>query len=427
MAKKGEQEYKNNTMDRKIEKKRWSTKRITALVVAVSLIALLSLTMKALNKKSFKVSREKIAVKEVVSGEFQDIILVEGSIEPIQQVLVNTSDGGAVEEILVEDGSLIKKGQTIVRLNNPTVMLGYMNQETAIIEQINNLRNLKLALEKDQRILAESLIDSDYELLEKERNFKIDSQLFKNNVIAEKEFEDILEAYKYQKKKNSFLLKNVNKTKEDNKIQIQQISRSIELMERNLDLIHSNMEKMKVKAPVDGQISSFDPVIGETYEANQTIAKIDVLEGYKVKAFVDEYYLSMVNKGLLARFSFNGKLVELEVKKVIPEVVNGRFKVELVFKEKAPDAITTGLNVQVRLELSQAKKAVLLPRGSYFQSSGGRFVFVLTSDNTAEKRMIKVGKNNPSYYEVIDGLEPGEKFISSSYANYKDFDYLEIK
>jgi len=413
-------------MDRKIEKKRWNSKRITYLVITVVILTLAAFSIKAFNKKSFKVDRDKISLKQAIQGDFQDIILIDGEVEPIQQILVNTAEGGSVEEIFVEDGILVKKGESLLRLSNPPVMLSYMNQETAIIEQVNNLRNLKLALEKDQRLLTESLIDSDFQLSEKERLFKLDTQLYAKGVIAEKEFTDNFEAFKYQQKKNDFLKENVDRTKADNKIQILQINRSIELMERNLNLIHSNMDKMLVKAPVSGQISSFDPVIGESFNAKQTIAKIDVLAGFKVRGQVDEYYLSTTKPGQLARFSFDGKLVELKVKKVIPEVIEGRFKVELVFTDSVPKSITTGLSIQVRLELSEATSAVLIPRGSYFQSSGGRFVFVINDEGNAEKRYIRIGRNNPNYYEVLEGLKPGERFISSSYQSYKDFELVEI-
>lgn len=413
-------------MDRKIEKKRWTKNRILTLI-AISLgIIVLFFSVKAFNVKSFKIERSKLTVKKVIQGEFQDIILVDGEIEPIKMILVNTLIGGSVSEIFIEDGVMVKKGDPMVKLDNPTVMMNYMNQETAIIEQINNLRNLKLALEKDQRLLSESLIDSEFELSNKERLFKVDTQLYSKGVISDKEFTDNREAFNYRKKKFDFLLKNVEKTKKDNKIQIGQINNSINLMERNLRHIRENMDKLLVKSPVDGQISSFSPVVGESFSANQTIAKIDVLEGYKIQAQVDEYYLSTVKPGQKARFSFNGEMIELKVKKVIPEVITGFFKVELVFENEVPESITRGLSIQVRLELSESKQAILIPRGSYFQSSGGRFVFVIGEDGNATKRSIRVGRNNPGYYEVLEGLDEGEQIITSSYEAYKDYDIVEI-
>ncbi len=379
-----------------------------------------------MNKKIYKVDDSRISVKEVIEGEFQDMILIEGDVEPINLVLVNTLEGGSVKEIFVEDGVFVEEGTPLLQLSNPSATLGYLNQETAIIEQINNLRNLKLALEKDQRNLDESLIDSENVLAETTRRYKTDSVLFSKDVIAKNDYIDVRESYKYQKDKRNLLNNNVQKSSQDNKIQIQQINMSIELMQRNLLMIHENIEKLLVKAPVSGMLSSFDPVIGETYGRNETVAKIDVQAGFKIKGQVDEYYLSSVKPGQLARFSFDGQLIDLKVKKVLPEVVNRRFEIELVFVGDVPEDITIGQSLQVRLELSKARKSIMIPRGNYFQASGGQYVFVLDGEGEAHKRYIKLGNQNPSYYQVLEGLEKGERFISSSYQDFKNYETIVI-
>jgi HlyD family secretion protein len=219
---------------------------------------------------------------------------------------------------------------------------------------------------------------------------------------------------------------NVKKSAKDNRTQIQQINASISLMQRNLEFIHENIEKMLLRAPVTGMLSSFDPVIGESYISNQTVAKIDVQSGFKIKGQVDEYYLSMVKPGQLARFSFDGELIDLKVKKVLPEVVNRRFEIELVFVTEAPEAVTIGQSLQVRLELSKAQRSLMIPRGSYFQSSGGQYVYVLDGNNEAHKRYIKLGSQNPSYYQVLEGLSEGEELITSSYDDYKNYESIKI-
>jgi len=322
-------------MDKKIEKKQWSQKKLY-YIAGVALFILLSFFgLKTLNRKIYKVDGTKISVKEVIEGDFQDMILIDGDIEPINLVLVNTLEGGTVDEIFIEDGIMIEKGTPLLRLSNPSVTLGYMNQETAIVEQINNLRNLRLSLEKEQRNLAETLIDSENTLADSERAYKVDSVLYSKDIIAKNDFIDMRETYKYQQKKRDFMNTNVKKSETDNKAQIEQINQSINMMQRNLEMIHDNIEKMLVRAPVSGMLSSFDPVIGESYTRNQTVAKIDVQAGFKIKGQVDEYYLSSVKPGQLARFSFDGNLIELKVKKVLPEVVNRRFEVELVFVNEA--------------------------------------------------------------------------------------------
>jgi len=413
-------------MDKKIEKRKWTQKKTIYLTGSVLFLILAFLGFKSLNKKIYKVNASKISVKKVIEDNFQDMILIDGDVESINLVLVNTLEGGTVEEIFIEDGVLVEKGTPLLRLSNPAVTLGYMNQETAIIEQINNLRSLKLSLEKDQRDLSESLIDSENSLAETTRNYKVDSVLYKKKIIARNDYVDMKESYEYQKLKRNFMDKNVRKSGEDNKVQIYQINQSIALMQRNLNMIHENIEKMLVRAPVTGMLSSFDPNIGESYGKNQAVAKIDVQSGFKIKGQVDEYYLSTVKPGQLAQFSFDGKLIDLKVKKVLPEVVNRRFEIELVFVNEAPKAITIGQSLQVRLELSKSQKSLMIPRGNYFQSSGGQYVYVLDGDGEAHKRLIKLGSQNPSYYQVLEGLNEGEQFISSSYDDFKNYETIKI-
>ena len=413
-------------MDKRIEKKKWNRTKTLYLSGIIVFIILAFFGFKTMNRKIYKVNQSRITVKKVTAGDFQDVILIDGDVEPINLVLVNTLEGGIVEEIFIEDGVFVEKGTPILLLSNPAVTLSYMNQETAIIEQINNLRSLKLSLEKDQRDLNESLIDSENSLADVERSYKVDSVLYTKAIIAKNDYIDRQESYKYLQNKRDFMENNVNKSAKDNRTQIQQINTSISLMQRNLEFIHENIEKMLVRAPVSGMLSSFDPVIGESYIQNQTVAKIDVQSGFKIKGQVDEYYLSMVKPGQLAQFSFDGNLIDLKVKKVLPEVVNRRFEIELVFVEEAPESVTIGQSLQVRLELSKAQKSLLIPRGSYFQSSGGQYVYVLDGNNEAHKRFIKLGSQNPSYYQVIDGLSEGEEIITSSYDEYKNYESIKI-
>lgn len=413
-------------MDKKINKKKWDQTKSIYLAGTIAFIVLAFFGFKAINKKTYKVNASKISIKKVVEGNFQDVILIDGTIEPINLVLVNTLEGGTVDEIFIEDGIMVEKGTPLVKLSNPAVELGYMNQETAIVEQINNLRSLKLTLEKDQRDLTESLIDSENSLADVERDYKVDSVLFTKDVIAKNDYINRKESYKYLQNKRDFMNTNVKKSRVDNKVQIGQINKSIGLMQRNLNLIHENLEKMLVRAPVTGMLSSFSPVIGESYQRNQNVAKIDVQSGFKIIGLVDEYYLSMVKPGQLAQFSFDGKLIDLKVKKVLPEVINRRFEIELIFVSDAPESITIGQSLQVRLELSKAQRSLMIPRGNYFQSSGGQYVFILDNEGEAHKRFIKLGNQNPSYYQVLEGLSEGEEFISSSYDAYKNYESVKI-
>jgi len=413
-------------MDRKIEKKKWSQKKIITIAGLILILVLSFFGLRVINKKIYKIDASKISVKKAFEGDFQDVILIEGDVEPIDLVLVNTLEGGTVEDIFIENGAHVEKGTPLLRLSNPSATLGYMNQETAIIEQINNLRSLKLSLEQDQRDLKEALIDSENSLAEVERNYKVDSVLFSKDVIARNDYVERQESYKYLKNKRDFMNTNVIKSTQDNLVQIRQINRSISLMQRNLNLIRENIEKLLVKAPTAGLLSSFDPDMGESYTRNQTVAKIDVQSGFKIKGLVDEYYLSSVKPGQLANFSFNGALINLKVKKVFPEVKNRKFEIELIFVDELPKDITIGQSVQVRLELSKSKKSIIIPRGNYFQASGGQYVFVLDGKGEAHKRYIKLGNQNPSHYQVLEGLDANEEFISSSYDDFKNYETIKI-
>jgi len=413
-------------MDKRIEKKKWSRTKTLYVFGALAFVVLSAFGIGAINKKTYKADASRITVKKVTEGDFQDVILIDGEVQPINLVLVNTTEGGTVAEIYIEDGVLVEKGTALVKLNNPAATLNYMNQETAIIEQINNLRSFKLSLEKDQRDLSESLIDSENSLADIERAYKIDSVLYAKDIIARNNYTNTKESYKYQQKKRDFMDKNVSKSKQNNQTQLQQINTSISLMHRNLEFIHESLDKMLVRAPVSGMLSSFDPVIGESYLNNQTVAKIDVQSGFKIRGQVDEYYLSMVKPGQLARFSFDGEQIDLKIKKVLSEVVNRRFEIELVFVNDPPISITNGQSLQVRLELSKAQKSILIPRGSYFQSSGGQFVYVLNNKGEAYKRHIKLGSQNPSYYQVLEGLEAGETIITSSYDAFKNYESIKL-
>ena len=413
-------------MDKRIDKKKWSKTKTLYVLGVLAFVVLSAFGIGAINKKTYKVDASRITVKKVTEGDFQDVILIDGDVLPINLVLVNTTEGGTVEEIFIEDGVLVEKGTALVKLNNPAATLNYMNQETAIIEQINNLRSFKLSLDKDQRNLSESLIDSENSLADVERAYKIDSVLFAKDIIARNNYTNTKESYKYQQKKRNFMDKNVSKSKQNNQTQLQQINTSITLMQRNLEFIHESIEKMLVRAPVSGMLSSFNPVIGESYLNNQTVAKIDVQTGFKIRGQVDEYYLSLVKPGQLARFSFDGEQIDLKIKKVLSEVVNRRFEIELVFVNAPPKSITNGQSLQVRLELSKAQKSLLIPRGSYFQSSGGQFVYVLNNKDEAFKRYIKLGSQNPSYYQVLEGLEAGETIITSSYDEFKNYESIKL-
>ena len=413
-------------MDKKITENRWTLKRIGLRVGVPVLVVLVIVGFRLIGKKVYVIEAEKVKTAKVIYADFKDEVLINGTIEPITTVFVNATEGGTVAEVFVEDGAFVEKGRPLLKLSNPTVLLQYMTQETAIVEQVNNLRNIKLELDKNQRQLKEDLLDMEYNLAEVKRKFKVDTVLFMREAIARNEFLKTNENYRYQVKKKALLENTVKKESNDYHVQISQINASIDLMQRNLSVIRDNIEGLTVKAPISGRLSSFNPVIGKSFSRGESLGKISVQHGYLVRSEVDQYYVTAVKPGQVGTFNFNGKDVLLEVKKVLPEVVNGKFQIDFKFLEGEPEKLRQGQNLQIRLALAATQKSLIIPKGSYYHSTGGRWVYVVNELGEGTKRNISIGKQNPDCYQVISGVEEGEVIITSSYDHYKNNEFLKI-
>ena len=415
-------------MDKQIQPKKRKTKKM--LIWGLPIIILVSIVLMNLTrKKQVNIKKENLSIREVTRGDFEDVILFNSTVEPKTSVLVNVIQGGAVSEIFVESGQMIKKGTPLLKVDNPNAELNYMTQETAMIEQINNLRNLRVSIKNQQLALDQQLLSINNDFKNAKRQFELDSKLFNKDIIAKNDYLKTEQEYNFQKERNNEIKKSVAEENKSRDIQLSRVNISLSKMEKSIELLRKNKENFIVKAPVDGLLSSFNPVLGENYNQGQQIGKMDVLDGFKLTANVDEYYISNLKVGIKGNVAVNGKEYLIEISKIYTEVVNGQFAVELLFTDNAlPKDVKRGMSLRSKVFLSGKSEALLIPKGMFFQSTnGGKWMFVINSENKAVKRTIKIGRENPFYYEIIEGLSEGEKVIISSYDDFKKIEEINIK
>jgi len=385
------------------------------------------LALNASAERSFKVNRSKLTIDQVVYDEFQEIVTVNGSLEPVKTVQITASEGGRIEEIFIEDGAQVIMGQPIMRLSNATMQLDFMNRETQIIEQINNLRSTRISLDQNKRQVQEQLLEVTYLLTEQQRQFAIDSVLHRDGAIARADYDESKNQLNYLKERLRLLKERKVTDEAYRQSQLHRIDSSIELMERNLNAIRKTLENLTIKAPISGHISQFDHEIGESKNRGETLGRVDVLDSFLIAAPVDQYYLNRVHIGQKAIADLGGRDYGATVSKIFPSVENGQFTVHLsILGEYTVGNLRRGQNTRVKLELSAKEKALMLKRGGFYQSSSGNYVYVLNDDGHAEKRKIKLGSQNPRYFRVLEGLNEGENVITSSYASFGDAEIIKI-
>jgi HlyD family secretion protein len=413
-------------MDKQITPKNKKTKKMLLWGIPAAFLIIIIL-MNVTRKKQVNLQKNTISIREVIKGDFEDVILFNSTVEPKTSVLVNVIQGGSVSEIFVESGQIIKKGTPLLKVYNPNAELNYLTQETAMIEQINNLRNLRVSIKNQQLSLDQQLLSIDNDFRNAKRQYVLDSTLYKKEVIARNDYRRTRQEYVFQKERSGVIKKSVSSEKKSRDVQLSRINESLSNMEKSLQLLNKNKENFMVKAPVSGLLSSFNPILGESYNQGQPIGKMDVLDGYKLVAKVDEYYISKLREGISGSVAVNAKNHKIKLSKVFPEIVGGQFKLELIFEQDSlSSSVKRGMSLKTKMFLSGKSKALLLPKGLFYQSTNGKWVFVLDSDNKAVKRNIKVGRENPFYYEVLEGLKEGDRVITSSYDDYKNVEEVNI-
>jgi HlyD family secretion protein len=398
------------------------------LFIALSLFLILGFLVysSVTKKRSLNVNRAEITIKTVENNFFEDFIVFQAKVTPLNSILINITEGGAVQEIYVDNGAMVKKGQALARLYNPNTELNYMQQETAIIEQINNLNKSKLDLRNQELNLAKDLIAIEHDYLDSKNLFDLNKKLFEQEILSKNEWEKTVENLRFQKERMKIIKESVTKEKRANQIQIGQLNQSIAFMDKSLGILRTNKQHFLISAPLSGRLSSFEPILGKTYVQGLSIGTIDVMKGYKLLADVDEFYLNKITNGQKGTVDFNGKPIRVQITKVIPEIKSGRFAVELNFSSSESLNLQQGLSFSVRLNLSESSKIMVLSKGSFNQETASKWIFVVNG-NKAERRAIKLGRENPLYYEVLEGLKAGEKVITSSYKDYVDTEILNLE
>ncbi len=416
-------------MDRKIEKKKGLSKRALWIIAGIVAVSLIFYNIVFGDKSSkLNVDLEKISVEKVEQDVFQDYIAVQGVVEPIKTIYLDAIEGGRVEEILREEGSMLKKGDAIIRLSNSNLILEISSTEAQVLRTINELRNARNYMQ--QQLLSSNIqiLQLDKEVRRLERNYKKNLLLHEEEHISDEDFQQSKEEFFTS---NKLLTLHKEHHKSDSiyrETQVSTLEKSVENMSRNLELAQKRLENLNITAPIDGELATLNPEIGEVINYGTRVGTINILESYKLKVNIDEHYVARVYRGLTGHADFAGGKYEAEISKLYPEVQNGRFSVDMVFKEDIPQQIKIGQTSRIKLELGESKNAILLPKGGFYQSTGGQWVYVVDpSGDFAIKRQISIGRQNPRYYEVLDGLNEGEEVIVSSYDNFGNADKLILK
>lgn len=411
-------------MDKVIPRKNRKFRYLT-IAIGVFLVLAVIIFFSFNSKRSLNVKADELSVQKVKKAFFEDFVVFQAKVEPLNVMLVNVTEGGSVKEIFVENGATVTKGQSLARLYNPNTELNYLTQETAIIEQINNLNTGKLNIRNQELNLTKDLVLIEHDYNDAKRLYDVNAKLFAKDVISKNDWNTFKESLRFQEERKKTIQQSIQKEKQTNQVQISQINRSIQTMEKSLDILRNNKKNFLITAPESGRLTSFEPVLGKTFQAGESIGKIDSKQGYKLSANVDEFYLEKIREGLKGQVEFKGKTLEVIVTKVIPEVKNGHFIVELAFASKENIVLQDGLSFGVKLILSEKNKILVVQKGSFNQETAGKWIFVVKG-NKAERRNIKLGRENPSYYEVLEGLKEGESVVISSYSDYKDIEELSI-
>ena len=372
--------------------------------------------------------RRGLSIGEVKRTQFDDYVSVDGSVVPIQVVQISPEEGGVIRQKIVEEGAHIRKGDIIVKLSNSNLDLEILNAESELAEKQNMLRNTQITMEQDQLNNQTEAAQLSMDMQAKKRAYLHQTALQKEQLNSREEYLKSKEDYELSSQKHALIQQRLKKDAQLRRSQMEQMSENLSSMLRNVQLVRKRKERLDVRSQINGEVGQLDIELGQSIVPGQKIGVINDLSDYKVEAKIDEHYIDRVHSGLTATFEQNGKRYELTVRKVYPEVKDGRFKIDFVFRGKRPNNIRTGQTYYVDLQLGESKQAVLIPKGTFYSVTGGNWIFVLDKNGQkAYRRNIRIGRQNPAYYEVIEGLEPGERVIVSGYEGYKDNEILILK
>jgi HlyD family secretion protein len=416
-------------MDKPIEKKKGLRKKhIGYIVGGILIVVLIYMAFFTDRTSTFRVEKDKLIIETIIKDQFNDYITVPGTVEPISTIFLDAQEGGRVEEILIEEGSMVKKGDIILRLSNPDLYLNILDSEAQLAEKENFLRNTQVTMEQERISIKRELINLKYDIERKERTFQQNAELMKDNLISREEFIRCKEDLEMAKSSQELFIERQKADSIFRSVQVETIKGNLENMRKNLALVRQRVENLNVRANIDGQLGLLVPEIGQSISRGANMGQINVLTSYKVTAQIDEHYIDRVRTQLTATLDRQGSMFNLVVRRVFPEVRNGTFEIDMVFSDSLPDNIRTGQTYYISLQLGQPKESVLVPIGGFFQETGGQWIFVLDpSESFATRRNISIGRKNPKYYEVLEGLQPGEKVIISGYESFGKNEKLVFK
>jgi len=416
-------------MDKIIAKKKWTLKK-SLTIVFPALVVFFSLYVFLLADRSRKlnVEKDKLTISVVKKAPFQEFIPVSGTIEPFQTFFLDISDGGKVVKKFVEEGAFLEAGDPIIQIDNPNLSLQVMSTQSNFMMAESQARQNKLTFEQSLLSKENQLLELNMKLLSQKRIYETNKALYNKKLCSVTEYETSREQYEYLLKSKDLTIEVLKKDSITNVQMIQQSEANVQKQKNYLSLIESQLSNLTVKAPIKGQLTSLNAEIGQSIGSGYKLGQIDNTDSYKIRAEVDEHYISKVKTGLQGEYEYNNKTYMLTVKTVYPQITNGKFNIDLVFEGEKPEGIRRGQTVHVKLQLGNLSDALLVEAGSFFTVTGGQWIFVLDkSESYAVKKQIKIGRQNPQFYEIIEGLSDGEKVITSSYENYSDSDKLILK
>lgn len=415
-------------MDRQIEKKSFLRRYAWIIAAAAAFAALLVWIVLGTTASTMTVDATDITISDVTRGKFDDYVRLNGQVLPIQVVQISPEEGGIVREKVVEEGTRVRKGDVILRLSNSNLDLQILNAEAELAEKQNLLRNTQVAMQQDRlnNRTEQATLDTDCD--RKRRAYEQNARLYKERLISKEVYLQSREDYKLARRKQSLISQRLKQDSLYRHVQMAQMEDNLDNMRKNVLLVRDRKNKLEVRSAIDGELGLLDVELGQNIAAGQNIGQINDLSDFKVQAQIDEHYIDRVRPGLSASFSRDGKTYRLRVRKVYPEVRNGTFRTDFVFVGERPAQMRSGQTYYVELALGKSQQATLIPRGTFFQTTGGNWIFVLDkSGRKAYRRNISIARQNPQYYEVTDGLEPGERVITSGYEAFKDNEVLVIK
>lgn len=405
-------------MDRKIEQtKGLKRKHIPWIAGGVFVLLVAGWLIFADHSSSLKVDKRTVSVESVQKGLFNDYVRVNGVVQPITTVQLTPLESGIVEEKVVEEGANVKKGDVILRLSNTTLNIQILESEASLAEKENFLRNTRVQMEQEKLNLRREMLTLQMDLDRKRRKYEQNKTLYEESLLSREEYLQAKEDYELNQKSTELVLERQIQDSIFRELQVDNMERNLESMQRNMALVRQRVDNLNVKSPIDGELGLLDAVLGQNVGSGSKIGQINDLTGYKIEAMIDEHYIDRVREGLIGTFERGGDKFDLEVRKVFPEVREGQFRTWLHITGSRPDNIRKGQTYYINLELGQPTESLIIPRGAFYQTTGGAWIFVVDGDK-AIRRPVKIGRQNPQYYEVLEGLQPGEQVIVSSYETY---------